>query len=413
VSTAPDLHQTISRLVHEDRGRLLSALIASLGNFDLAEEALADALESAVIHWARSGIPQNPQGWLLQVARRKAIDRIRRNKQFRAFQPELTRLAQEDEMHANRTSPDIPDNRLALIFTCCHPALEEKSRIALTLRTLGGLTTAEIARAYLDKEATMGQRLSRAKSKIVTSKIPYEVPGPELWAERLASVLSVIYLIFNEGYVASSGDVAIRTELCEEAIYLARLLNNLRAVEPEIMGLLSLMLTTHARRIARQSANSMTISLADQDRKLWDQALIDEGVELLDVALIQPRPGPFQIKAAISALHSSARTASATDWQQIRLLYDSLLEFEPTPVVRLNRAVARAETGDLAGALADIDKLQGELGTYQPLHAARAEYLARDRQNAAAHVAYEQAIRLTGNAADRKFLLHQQTKLRH
>jgi len=413
MSTAPDLHQTISQLVRKDRGRLLSALISNLGSFDLAEDALSDALESAVTHWARSGIPQNPQGWLLKVARRKAIDRIRRNKRFRAFQPELARLAQEDEMHANRTGSDIPDNRLALIFTCCHPALEEKSRIALTLRTLGGLTTAEIARAYLDKEATMGQRLSRAKAKIATSKIPYAVPGPELWADRLASVLSVIYLIFNEGYVASSGDAAIRTELCEEAIYLARLLNDLRADEPEIMGLLSLMLTTHARRAARQSDDAMTISLADQDRKLWDQTLIGEGVELLDVALIQPRPGPFQIKAAISALHSSARTASATDWPQIRLLYDSLLEFEPTPVVRLNRAVARAETGDLAGALADIDQLQGELGAYQPLHAARAEYLARNRQFAAAHAAYDLAIKLTGNAADRKFLLHQQTKLRH
>jgi len=404
VSTAPDLHQTISRLVRKDRGRLLSALIANLNSFDLAEDALSDALESALIHWRRTGVPENPRGWLLKVAHRKAIDRIRRDVRFSERKPELERLAAEDELHTNESAPEIPDKRLALIFTCCHPALDAKSRVALTLRTLGGLSTAEIARAYLDKEATMGQRLSRAKSKIATSKIPYIVPGPELWEDRLASVLAVIYLIFNEGYAASSGSSSLRVELCEEAIYLARLLNDLRTGEAEILGLLALMLSAHSRRAARQSGDGVTIVLSQQDRSLWDQDMASQAGRLLQFALAIGKPGPYQIKAAISALHDGTQTASATDWPQIVLLYDRLLGFEPTPVVRLNRAVALAESGKIDSALLEIDRIGEFLTAYQPLYAARAEFLGRLGKYDQARKAYDRAISLTGNKSDLAFL---------
>ncbi|MEE9387757.1 MAG: RNA polymerase sigma factor [Paracoccaceae bacterium] len=413
MKNAPGLEAVITQIVRKDRGRLLAALIGSLNSFELAEEAFSDALESAIIHWQRGGVPDNPQGWLLRVARRKAIDRIRRQVRFRERQPELARLAAEDEMDANSMAPDIPDKRLALIFTCCHPALDAKSRVALTLRSLGGLSTQEIARAYLDKETTMGQRLSRAKTKIAVAKIPYAVPGPELWGERLGSVLSVIYLIFNEGYSASSGDAAIRGDLCEEAIYLARLLDQLRGDEPEIIGLLSLMLTTHARRAGRQSDAGTTIGLADQDRGLWDGAMVQEGLSLLERAMALGQAGPFQIKAAISALHASVKVATRTDWPQIALLYGRLYYFEPTAVVQLNRAVSLAEAGDVGAALAEFDRLAPELQGYQPLHAARAEYLARQGDMVAAIAAYDRAIELTGNGADREFLTARRAKLMH
>ena len=405
------LDRTLARIVKEDRGRLLAALIASLGDFELAEEAFSDALESALVHWARMGLPQNPQGWLLRVARRKAIDRMRRMARFRARRDELERLAQEDEEAANAAAPDIPDERLRLIFTCCHPALEPKSRIALTLRTLGGLGTAEVARAFLDRETTMGQRLSRARAKISRAGIPYAVPGPDLWPERLGSVLAVIYLIFNEGHVASSGDAPVRADLCDEAIYLARMLDDLRPDEPEVLGLLSLLLTTHARRPARLSPEGATIALGKQDRALWSKPRIEEGLEVLARAVALGRRGPYQIKAAISALHVSAATAQETDWPQILLLYDALLSYEPTAVVRLNRAVALAQAGGQAAALSELAALEPELSQYQPFHAAHAELLARAGDVKAARRAYRTAIALCGNAADKAFLKQQEKRL--
>jgi RNA polymerase sigma-70 factor (ECF subfamily) len=275
MQNAPDLNATLATVMRDDRGRLLSALIATLGDFELAEEALSDALESAVTHWVRTGIPENPIGWLLKVARRKAIDRIRRQKRFNDFIPEITHLAKLDEMDANTAIPDIPDERLRLIFTICHPALEPKTRVALTLRTLGGLSTAVVAMAFLNPEPTMGQRLSRARKKIARAGIPFITPEPEQWTERLNSVLAVIYLIFNQGYAATSGVSATRVDLCDEAIFLARLLDQLRPGESEIEGLLALLLITHARRAARQGETGDSNPLDHQDRGHWDAALIN------------------------------------------------------------------------------------------------------------------------------------------
>ncbi len=408
---APGLQDTIARIMREDRGRLLAALIAGLGDFELAQEAFSDALESALVHWARAGVPANPQGWLLRVARRKAIDRIRRMARFRERRAELERLAQEDEAAANAEPPDIPDERLRLIFTCCHPALEPKTRVALTLRTLCAMSTAEVARAFLDRETTMGQRLSRARAKIARAGIPFAVPGPDQWDARLASVLAVVYLVFNHGYVAGSGREVLRGALCEEALYLARMLDGLRPDEPEVLGLLSLMLTTHARRRARLSPTGVSVALDRQDRALWDAPMIAQGLAHLDRALALARPGPYQIKAAISALHVGAPEAGATDWRQIVLLYDALLGYEPTAVVRLNRAVAVARTGQCGLALGEVERLGGELADYQPYHAARADLLAELGRRDAARAAYGRAIALTGNDADRAFLAARMDRL--
>ncbi len=411
MTTAPTIDAAISRLVREDRGRLLAALIAGLGDFELAEESFSEALESAVVHWARSGLPANPHGWLLRVARRKAIDRIRRRQRFRARQPELERLARLDEEAANAEAPEIPDERLRLIFTCCHPAIDRKSRVALTLRTLGGLSTAEVARAFLDKETTMGQRLSRARGKISRAGIPFAVPGPDQWEERLGSVLAVIYLIFNEGHVASAGATAQRPDLCDEAIYLAKMLNSLCPDEPEILGLASLLLTTHARSGARISPDGMSVALADQDRSRWNREMAAEGLAHLDAAVLMARPGPYQIKAAISALHVSAPGQGATDWTQIVLLYNSLLAHEPTSVVRLNRAVAVGQAGRPDVALEELATLEAELDGYQPFHAARAKFLAETGRAGEARHAYDRAIELSGNSPDRAFLRAQRRRL--
>lgn len=410
MKNVPDpVRHAIDYTLRQDRGRLIAALVASIGDFELAEESLQEASIAALADWATNGIPKSRRGWLLQVARRKAIDHFRRNARFRAREPEMARLAAEDEMDANKDAPDIPDKRLALIFTCCHPALDAKSRIALTLRTVGGLKTPEIARAFLDKETTMGQRLSRARKKITLSGIPFAVPGSELWDERLASVLSVIYLIFNEGYVASSGEKSVRVDLCDEAIFLARLLDQLRGNDPEILGILSLMLTTQARAPGR--LGPVTVPLDEQDRTLWDSAMITEGQELLETAMVAGEPGPYQIKAAISCLHGAAQKAQDTDWAQIVMLYDSLLRFEPSPVVELNRAVALAEVGQVTAALADIERLATELPTYQPFHAALARYAGQLGDFDAALVAYDRAIELAGNNADRHYLKAQKHRL--
>jgi RNA polymerase sigma-70 factor (ECF subfamily) len=336
------------------------------------------------------------------VALRKAIDRLRGGAREVRKAADLAALAPDE---ADDTEPDmIPDDRLRLIFTCCHPALDPKSRVALTLRTLGGLTTAEIARAFLDAEPTMGQRLSRAKAKIAAAGIPFKLPEAEDLPERLNSVLTVVYLIFNAGYTV--GPVLDR-DLCAEAIFFARLLTRLRPGEAETEGCLALLLITHARRAARMSAG-LTVALADQDRALWDHAMLEEGLAVLDTALARARPGPFQIKAAIAA----CQCQRPADWAQIAGLYAALHVLEPTPVIRLNRAVALAEAGALAPALAELGALGGELAAYQPYHAARAELLARAGDSAAARGAYDLAIALAASPADAAFLTRRRDRLR-
>lgn len=411
MKTAPDLSVEITRLMRNDRGRLMAALIRSLGSFDLAEDALQDATEKALIHWSRSGLPDNPQAWLLQVGRRAAIDRIRKNQRHTRAAPEITRLMKEDEEAQGKAAPEIPDDRLRLIFTCCHPALEEKTRVALTLRTVCGLTTREVARAFLDKDVAMGQRLSRAKAKIAAAGIPFSVPERADWDQRLNSVLRVIYLIFNEGWTAGSGDEPIRIQLCDEAIWLARLMTTLAPEEPEIEGLLALMLLNHARRSARFDRQAGFVPLDRQDRALWDQTLIDEGLALLDLAVARRLPGPFQIQAAISALHIQADREDDIDWPQILLLYDRLLHLAPSPVVALNRAVALAETGKLARARQDLSALAASLEHYQPFHAANAELARRAGDRDAACAAYERAIALSRNDAEQDWLRRQRAAL--
>ncbi len=407
----PDLSAPLAAMMRCDRGRLLSALIAGLRNWDLAEEALAEAVEAALRHWSRTGLPERPDAWLLRVARRKAIDRIRRDTRWRDRTGELVRLAQADQDAAQEPPPPIPDERLRLILTCCHPALDPKSRVALTLRILGGLSTAEVARAFLDAEATMAQRLTRAKAKIRDAGIRFALPEPADWAPRFASIVDVVYLIFNEGYSASSGDSQIRADLCEEAIYLARLLTDLRPSEAEGWGLLSLLLTTHARRTARASPDGTMVPLAEQDRTLWDRAMIEDGTAALDRALVLLKPGPLQIKAAIGALHVQAADHASTDWRQMLLLYSTLLLHEPTDVVRLNRAVVLAETGALDAALAETDALRSRLDGYQPYHAARADLLRRSGDREGARNAFDRAITLGGTDDQRRFLAKRRAEL--
>lgn len=401
---APDLESTIHKVMRDDRGRLLAALIRSLGDFDLAEDALSDATERALVHWTRNGLPKRPDAWLLQVARRAAIDRIRKRKRHAERTPDLAMLMEEDEASRAMETPEIPDERLRLIFTCCHPALEEKTRVALTLRAVGGLTTREIARAFLDNEPAMGQRLSRAKAKIAASGIPYAVPERPDWDQRLNSVLTVIYLIFNEGWTAGPGTEPIRETLCDEAIWLTRLMTQLAPEEAEIEGLLALMLLSHARRTARYDKGGAFLPLDAQNRTLWDRAMIDEGLNLLDIAVARRLPGPFQIQAAISALHVQSETAKDTDWPQIYLLYKRLAALAPSPVVNLNCAVALAETGALDRARRQLDALATELDSYQPFHAARADLARRAGDTAAARKAYDRAIDLTTSTADRSWL---------
>jgi len=416
--TGPAAMEEIARAHREEWARVVAGLARRFGDLDLAEDAAAEAFVAAVEVWPRVGVPPNPGGWLTTTATRKAIDRVRRESQRRGKHEAAHAFA--SQLMPENTDPEsvgpIEDDRLRLVFTCCHPALAMEARVALTLRLLGGLTVAEIARAFLVQETTMAQRITRAKAKVKATRIPYRVPSRSDIGVRLAGVLTVVYLIFNEGYLAGTGDEPLRTDLSDEAIRLGRLLHTLLPEDGEVAGLLALMLLTDARRDARVSATGELVTLEEQDRRRWDRDRIAEGHALVRerlaaVAAGAPPPGRYQILAAINAVHTYAGSAQETDWSQIVTLYDRLVRLDPSPIVRLNRAVAVAELDGPQPALAEIDGLTEDLDSYHAFHAARADLLARLGRTAEARAAYDLAIGLTGNPAERAFLTRRREAL--
>jgi len=407
------IRELLDSLYRGDSGRILATLIRLLGDFDLAEEAMHEAFAAALSLWPRSGPPDNPRPWLISTARFKAIDTLRRRARFDASQDELVRYleaqlssAEQSNVEARSNEEDsLEDDRLRLIFTCCHPSLAPEARVALTLREVCGLTTEEIAKAFLITPRTLAQRIVRAKAKIREAQIPYEVPTPQELPERLGAVLQVIYLVFNEGYSAAAGAEVTRAELTGEAIRLGRLLTELQP-EPEVIGLLSLMLLQVSRHAARSSPTGELILLENQDRSLWNREQIAEGLALLEKALKSRRFGSYTLQAAIAALHAEAESIAATDWRQIVALYDRLLRIHPSPVVQLNRAVAIAMRDGPEAGLALIDAVldHGELANYYLAHSARADMYRRLGRTAEARSSYEKALALTQQEPERQFL---------
>jgi RNA polymerase sigma-70 factor (ECF subfamily) len=421
VDQTADLKSIADRVFREESGRIVASLIRISGSFDLAEEAMQEAFASALAHWPSRGVPEKPAAWIMAVAHRKLIDGVRRAGTRAEKQDALTHETQRASPSGDGSAPnempvDYPDDRLRLMFTCCHPALNREAQVGLTLRTLGGLTTTEIARAFLMPEPTLAQRLVRAKKKIREANIPYEVPPLAMLGERLDGVQSVLYLIFNEGYVATEGGSLVRADLCTEAIRLARILCGLMPSEPENLGLLALMLLHDSRKLARATSSGDLITLEDQDRSLWDRTQIDEGIAIVHRALKQRLPGPYQLQAAIAAIHCEATRAADTDWPQIALLYGRLARVAPTPVVLLNHAVAVAMSEGLDRGLALIDKLgaDGELDDYYLYHAARADLLRRLERHPEALAAYDKALALVTNGVERSYLQRRRIEmLRH
>ncbi len=388
----------VERVFREEYGRLIATLVRRFGDIDIAEEAAGEALLVALERWPREGVPPNPGGWLTTTAGNRAIDRLRREK-LRDPKHQAALMLYDDTPH-EPTGP-VEDDRLRLLFTCCHPALAPEARIALTLRLLGGLTVAEIAQAFLVPETTMGQRITRAKKKISAANVPYRVPEAADLPERLGGVLAVLFLVFNEGYLASGDGDPVRSELTGEAIRLTRVLRGLLPEEPEVTGLLALMLLIEARREARVRHGQL-VPLGEQDRAGWDRALVAEGHALVRECLALNRPGRYQILAAINAVHTDAPTASATDWSQIVALYDRLVRLDPSPIVALNRAVAVAELDGPEVALAQVDRLP--LQGYHAWHVTRADLLRRLGRTAEAKAAYDAALEATQNSAERAYL---------
>jgi RNA polymerase sigma factor (sigma-70 family) len=412
-ATVPVVEQAITRAHHEEWARLVADLARRFGNLDVAEEATAEAFAAAAERWPRDGVPPNPGGWLATTAIRKAIDWLRRESQ-RDAKHQAARIVYDD------TPPDqagpVEDDRLRLIFTCCHPALAPEARVALTLRLLGGLTVPEIARAFLVPETTMAQRITRAKAKIKAAHIPYRVPSADDIRERLTSVLAVVYLIFNEGYLAGEGDDPMRLDLTDQAIHLGRMLRTLLPDDGEVAGLLALMLLTDARRPARLSRTGELVTLDEQDRGAWDRTLVAEGNALVRerieaVAAGGDPPGRYQLQAAIHAVHTEAPSARDTNWSTIVALYGHLVLLDPSPIVRLNRAVAIAEVDGPSAGLAEIDRLAEVLDGYHAFHAARADLLRRLGRDGDARAAYDLAIRLAGNSAERAYLTRRRGQL--
>ncbi|MGQ4432841.1 RNA polymerase sigma factor [Streptomyces sp. SAS_260] len=407
--SVPDVEGAVAAAFREEWGQVVATLIRVTGDWDLAEECAQDAFAQALDRWRRDGIPRRPGAWLTTTARNRALDVLRREAVGATKLREVAVLGRDEGPYDPEYDGDdsgVEDDRLRLVFTCCHPALPIEARVALTLRTLAGLTTAEIARAFLVPEATMAQRLVRAKKKIRNAGIPYRVPPAHLLPERTTGVLGVVYLLFNEGYAATSGAELVRTNLCAEAIRLARVLAHLMPDEPEVLGLLALLLLQDARRGTRVDPAGELVTLEDQDRTAWDRAEVDEGADLLETALRRGRPGPYQIQAAIAACHTTAPTAEETDWADIAALYGELERFVPSAVVRLNRAVAvgMAQAPDAGLELVAELERSGELADYHLLPATRADLLRRSGRAKEAALAYEHALELVENAAERRFL---------